>query len=48
MTRVIIMTAYPCNEAMRTSFGMDAIDYLLKPLRQQALIYSVNNALMRL
>ncbi|MGD9949674.1 MAG: response regulator [Desulfobulbus sp.] len=47
-TGVIIMTAYPCNEAIRMSFSMDAIDYLVKPLRQKKLVYSVNNALMHI
>ena len=44
-TRVIIITAYPCNETIKKGLGIEAIDYLIKPLRQQALIHSVNNAL---
>jgi len=44
-TRVIIMTAYPTTETVKTSFRMRAIDYLIKPLRQEGLIHSVNKAL---
>ena len=44
-TRVIIMTAYPYNETMKKSFCKEAINYLIKPLRQHALVHSVNNAL---
>ena len=47
-TPVIIMTAYPCNESIRTSYSMDAVDYLIKPLRQKTLVNSVNNALMHI
>ena len=46
MTRVIIMTAYPCNETITHCLGRGVIDYLIKPLRQKALIRSVNNALL--
>jgi DNA-binding NtrC family response regulator len=44
-TRVIIMTAYPTTETVKTSFRMQAVDYLTKPLRQEGLLYSVNEAL---
>ena len=44
-TRVIIITAYPCNEIIRKSFSIELTDYLIKPLRQHALIDSVNKAL---
>jgi DNA-binding NtrC family response regulator len=44
-TRVIIMTAYPTAETANASFRMQAIDYLTKPLRQEALLYSVNKVL---
>nr|WP_321464300.1 response regulator [uncultured Desulfobulbus sp.] len=47
-TPVIIMTAYPCNESISTSFTLDAVDYLIKPLRQKTLVNSVNNALMHI
>lgn len=40
-TRVIIMTAYPAIETMEACFNMHAIDYLVKPLRQEALLSSV-------
>ena len=44
-TRVIIMTAYPSTETVNASFGMNASDYLVKPLRQEGLITSVNKAI---
>ena len=44
-TRVIIITAYPSNEIIKKSFGIEVTDYLIKPLRQHALINSVNKAL---
>jgi DNA-binding NtrC family response regulator len=44
-TRVIIMTAYPTTETVKASFRMQAIDYLIKPLRQEGLLHSVNKAL---
>ncbi len=44
-TRVIIMTAYPTTETVKASIRMQAIDYLIKPLRQEELIYSVSKAL---
>lgn len=44
-TRVIIMTAYPTNESIKISFGLHASDYLIKPLRQDSLLYSVNTTL---
>jgi two-component system, NtrC family, response regulator HydG len=44
-TRVIIMTAYPSTETAKTSFRMNAADYLVKPLRQEGLLNSVNKAL---
>ncbi|HSL86588.1 MAG TPA: response regulator [Bacteroidales bacterium] len=47
-TRVIIMTAYPSKETVKTSFRMKAIDYLIKPLRQKKLLYSVNKALQQM
>jgi|SRR5208283_2676667 len=47
-TRVIVMTAYPTSATVEASFGMHAIDYLTKPLRQEGLLYSVNKALQRL
>jgi len=46
-TRVIVMTAYPTSATVEASFGMHAIDYLTKPLRQEGLLYSVNKALQR-
>ena len=47
-TRVIIMTAYPASDTVMTSFRMQAIDYLVKPLRQEQLLYSINKVLQRL
>ena len=44
-TCVIIMTAYPTAETVQASFHLQAIDYLIKPLRQEKLIDSVNKAL---
>jgi two-component system, NtrC family, response regulator HydG len=46
-TRVIIMTAYPATETLNASFRMHAVDYLIKPLRQQGLLNSVNKALQQ-
>ena len=47
-TRVIIMTAYPTTETVNTSFRLQAIDYLIKPLRQKGLLYFVSRALGRM
>ena len=44
-TRVIVMTAYPSAETARVSFQLHAVDYLVKPLRQEELLRSVNKAL---
>lgn len=44
-TRVIIMTAYPTSETRAESLSQHASDYLVKPLRQEALVRSVENAL---
>jgi two-component system, NtrC family, response regulator HydG len=44
-TRVIIMTAYPSKETADVSFRMNAAGYLVKPLRQEGLLNSVNQAL---
>ena len=44
-TRVIIMTAYPSKETVQDSFRMHALDYLVKPLKQEGLLNSVNKAL---
>jgi len=46
-TRVIIMTAYPSTQTAQDSFGMHAVDYLVKPVRQGRLLNSVNKALQR-
>jgi len=46
-TRVIIMTAYPSKETVSDSFRMNAFDYLVKPLRQEGLLNSVNKALQQ-
>lgn len=47
-TRVIIMTAYPTTEAIKAGFGMQAVDCLVKPLRQKGLLYSVNKVLQQI
>jgi two-component system, NtrC family, response regulator HydG len=47
-TRVIIMTAYPTTQTVEASFRMQAIDYLIKPLRQEGLLYSVNKVLQQI
>ena len=47
-TRVIIMTAYPTLETIKASFRMQAMDYLIKPLRQEGLLYSVNSVLQQM
>jgi len=47
-TRVIIMTAYPTTETINASFSMQAIDYLIKPLRQERLLYSINKVLQQM
>lgn len=47
-TSVIIMTAYPTTETVNASFDMQAIDYLIKPLRQERLLYFVNKALQQM
>jgi two-component system, NtrC family, response regulator HydG len=44
-TRVMIMTAYPTTETLNTSLDMHAIAYIVKPLRQERLLYYVNKAL---
>ncbi len=44
-TRVIIMTAYPTTATVQLSSRLHAADYLIKPLRQQELLDSVNKAL---
>ena len=46
-TRVIMMTAYPSTETARDSFRMHAVDYLVKPLKQEGLLNSVNKALQQ-
>lgn len=43
-TRVIIMTAYPSTQTVEDSYQMQAVDYLIKPLKQAGLIDSVNKA----
>ena len=43
-TRVIIMTAYPSTETAQDSFRMHALDYLVKPLKQEGLLKCVNKA----
>ena len=45
-TRVIIMTAYPTTETKQISFRLNAVDYLVKPLRQQELLDAVTRALV--
>jgi DNA-binding NtrC family response regulator len=44
-TRVIIMTAYPSAETAQDGVRMHAVDYLVKPLKQEGLLNSVNKAL---
>jgi len=44
-TRVIIMTAYPTGETRAECLSQQAKDYLVKPLGQEALVRSVENAL---
>ena len=46
-TQVIIMTAYPTTETIDMSFKMNAADYIVKPIRQDELISSVNNVIQR-
>ena len=46
-TRVIIMTAYPTAETVKEAHRMQAVDYLIKPLRQEGLLNSVNMALQQ-
>lgn len=46
-TQVIIMTAYPTMETIDMSFKMHAADYIIKPIRQNELISSVNNIIQR-
>jgi DNA-binding NtrC family response regulator len=46
-TRVIIMTAYPSTETAQEGVRMHAVDYLVKPLRQEGLLNSVNKALQQ-
>jgi len=47
-TRVIIMTAYPTTETVNACFRMQATDYLIKPLRQEGLLYYVSKALQQM
>jgi CheY-like chemotaxis protein len=47
-TRVIIMTAYPTEETVQASFRMKAIDYLVKPLSQERLLYFVTKSLRKI
>lgn len=47
-TCVIIMTAYPTMDMVQASIRMQAIDYLIKPLRQEELIHSVSKALQQM
>lgn len=42
-TQVIIMTAYPSMETIDMSFKLHAADYIIKPIRQDELMASVNN-----
>ena len=44
-TRVIIITAYPSAETLKSSLSMQAINYLTKPIRQDRLMDCVRNAL---
>ena len=44
-TRVIIMTAYPTDETRAVCQNRQAKEYLIKPLRQETLVRSVDNAL---
>ena len=46
-TRVIIMTEYPSTETAQDSSRMQAADYLVKPIKQERLLYSVNKALQQ-
>ncbi len=46
-TSVIMITAYPAVETLNASLSMHAIDYLIKPLRQEELLYFVNKALQQ-
>ncbi len=47
-TRVILMTAYPTEETAKASLIMGAVDYLVKPMRQEGLLDSVNKALQQM
>jgi DNA-binding NtrC family response regulator len=47
MTQVIIITAYPCIETIEMSFCMNADDYIIKPVRQEDLVNSVNKSLRK-
>lgn len=47
-TRVIIITAYPTLQMTMAGFRIQAFDYLIKPLRQEELLYSVNKALQQM
>jgi len=44
-THVIIMTAYPSGKSIEMSFCMNADDYIVKPVRQEDLMCSVNKSL---
>ena len=44
-TRVVIMTAYPTKETKETSFRLNAMEYLTKPLRQERLLAIVKDVL---
>lgn len=46
-TQVIVMTAYPTMETIDMSFKMHAADYIIKPIRQNDLISSVNKIIQR-
>ena len=47
-TRVVVMTAYPSTETIKASFSMQATDYLVKPLRQEGLLYCVSKVLQQM
>lgn len=42
---VIIMTAYPSGETTVDDSSKNAADYLIKPIRQNELVFAVNKAL---
>jgi DNA-binding NtrC family response regulator len=47
-TRVIIMTAYPTKKTKDLSLRLNALEYLIKPLRQERLLLIVKNFLEKL